>query len=281
MASPEPTTHHQRFGRAGMTRIELLVLLMCIAVLAAMLVLMRRNVDRSHFDTKDAMQVRNIHHGWLVYAREFDGLLPTPGLIDRLPFNGVDEPGRGEEDISQNTTANLFSACVMQNYFSPELCVGSTEPNPNVTVFTTYNYNLWNPLTGQYWDPAFVADLQTGSYVSFAHMPIFGTMKLKRWRDSYGGADWPILGNRGPLNGVHDPKSYTLQIHEPHDQWSGNICFADNHVEFLTGLPTAKAANGKTVSTQGLFRMDGGDDTDGTLTFTKQMKPEGPVIQHD
>ena len=230
----------------------------------------------------DATQIRVSHECWATYAKSFDGLLPSPGLVERLPIDGVRIPGRGAEDISQNTTANLFSLHSAQNYFSPDMSVGPTEPNPVVTVFDAYNYQAYSPATGKAWDPNFKADLQTGSNVSYAHMPLYGLLKDKYWRDTFSGSSAiPILGNRGPHNGVSDPKSWTLKIHEPHDQWSGNICFADGHVEFLVGLPTAKTSDGRTISTQVIFKTDRPDDPDGVLTFMKEMKPDGPVIQHD
>lgn len=185
--------------------------------------------------------------------------------------------------MTQNTTANLHSACIMQNYYTPQLCIGPTEPSPKVRVQAgdDYNYNAYKPASLSYWDPTFTADLQTGSNVSYASMPIHGNLRANHWKETLGDAGWPIVGNRGPLNGIHDPKSFTLRIHKPMDQWSGNVVFADNHVEFVTGLPTAKLGDGQTFNTQGLFRFDGEDDADGILTFVKSMSRDGPVIQHD
>lgn len=269
----------------ALTRSDVLIAVVCVLVLLLIGVIILNTAVGPrgvHGVLKDSTHIRGIHQSWLVFAREYDGELPTPSMINRLGPNGI-QTTAGKEDLSLNTTANLFSVCILHNYFTPALCIGVNEPNPKVTVCDTYNFNGYNPNAGVYWDNAFTADLQTGSNVSYAHMPIYGKLRAKHWRDSLGDQAWPILGNRGPLNGANDPKSYTFKIHQPFDQWSGNICFADNHTEFLIGLPTAKCGggNGKTISTQGLFRNDGEDDPDGLLTFTKAMTANGPVIQHD
>jgi hypothetical protein len=229
---------------------------------------------------RDSTQIRGIHQSWLIYARDFGGQMPTPSLVDRLTTRGIDRSILAPEGTSLNTTANLNSMCVMQNHYSPDLCVGPTEPSARVMVCDQYNYNCYAPANNVYWDSAFKADLRRGSHTSYAHMPLFGHLRTRQWRDSLD-ANWPIVGNRGPLDGVHDPKSYTLQIHPPNDQWAGNVCFNDNHMESLRGLSGKPVDPNIPFNTQGMFRYDGEDDADGILTFTKAMTPDGPVIQHD
>jgi hypothetical protein len=162
--------------------------------------------------------------------------MPTPGLIDRLAFNGVEEPGRGAEDESQNSSARLHSACLMQNYYSPALCVGPTEPSGRVAVKDDYNYELYNviPSVDMYWDDSFEANLASLCNTSYASMPIAGDRKKRQWKETLD-SQWPILSNRGVKDGsltdADYNKSITLQIHGGRNEWLGNICYNDNHME--------------------------------------------------
>ena len=223
-----------------------------------------------------------IHKGILVFAADNRGIYPTPGLIDRLPFNGAKVAGRGEEDVSINTTANLFSALIAQDYFKPELCIGVTEPSSHVVDCSDYNFNAYSPATGSFWDTNFKADLHNTSNVSYAHMPIWGDRKLKEWRSTAGNKT-PVLGNRGPLGGVPDPHSITNDIFPPKGKWSGNIVYADNSVQFTTDFPTIKRSEsgGYIIAPECIPASGKIPDTDAAITFTKEMTAAGPVIQHD
>ncbi len=83
---------------------------------------------------KDASQLAEIHQAMVIFANEWGGLLPRPGLINRLPVELDGQlrqiPGRGEEDISLNTTANLYSSLIAQNYFAPTLVISPVERSP-------------------------------------------------------------------------------------------------------------------------------------------------------
>ena len=50
---------------------------------------------------KDSTQIRGIHQSWLVFAREFNGILPTPGLIDRIAYIRV-----GDGAVEANVLLN-------------------------------------------------------------------------------------------------------------------------------------------------------------------------------
>jgi len=278
-------SHHNRKPAAlGVTIVEVFIIVLAILVLAlfALVLLNSRHRQRMAGAVRDAAQIRGIQQSWTIFAREFGGEMPTPSMMIRLTADGIETTQRGSEDVTLNTTANLHSVAIMQNYYTSEMCVSPTEPNPKVKALAgdDYNYNVYKPAASTYWDSTFTANLQTGSNVSYASMPIHGQLRAKHWKQT-ASATWPIIGNRGPINGVHDPNSFTLRIHPPFDQWSGNICFADSHFEFVTGLPTGTTAGGSTMNTQGLFRYDGEEDSDGILTFTKSMSRDGPVIQHD
>lgn len=273
-----------QFSRRAMSILEVVVIVACAAVL---LCLFLANLAPRHTHggrrTKDATQIRGIHQSWVVYAKDFNGIFPTPGLERRLPFNGTTMPGRGEEDRTQNTTANLYSMCIMGNYFSPEMCIGPTEPSSRVVTHEDdYNYEAYSPIHGVHWDAKFEADLHKTSNVSYAHMPLFGEMKLKHWRDTLD-ASHPIIGNRGPLGGVHDPNSITNKIHSPHSRWSGFIIPSDNSVNFTETFPTRpRAATIEyTIAPECLPNNRQPPSTDAVITFTKHMRGSIPVVQHD
>jgi prepilin-type N-terminal cleavage/methylation domain-containing protein len=249
--------------KRGFTLIELLVVMAIIALLIGLLLPALAKARATAKLTKDQTQVRGIHQSWLVFAREFEGLFPTPGLIDRLPFNGVEEPGRGPEDEKQNDTARTHSACIMNNYYTPQLCVGTTEASARVVIMETYNYELYNaiPTVDVYWDDNFDAKLSTLSNVSYASMPIAGERKKRQWKETLDSA-WPILSNRGVKEGsLQDQdynKSITLEIHGSSKTWEGNVCYNDNHCEVSkTFKPEGVSyVNGGVVNADNIFKND-------------------------
>jgi hypothetical protein len=270
---------HQR----GAARLEAIVILACFGVFFAIgsLVLGQTEnpKDQSSFKAhaktqKDASQLRGIHQSWLVFSREFNGTFPTPGLIDRLPFNGVETPGRGDEDKTANTTANLFSVCVMYNYFTPEFIISPIERNPKMKIAADYNYEVYDPVNDRYWDAKFKADLATGSHVSYAHMPIYGQWQLKQWRDTANDS-WPILGNRGPKDGAADPSSYTCG---PHGNWAGNMVFNGGNNRFFFLEPAVPTQDG---AIDNFFATPDVNSGDAFITFTGEIKDDGPVFQFD
>mgnify|MGYP003580247460 CR=1 FL=1 len=218
------------------TLIELLVVMAIIALLIGLLLPALAKARAQAKNLKDSSQIRGVHQSWITFSREFNGVFPTPGLINRLAVGGIEQPGAGKEQQTFNHTGNVHSACIMQNYYTPGLCVGTTEPSGKVFVKDNYNWELYDAINDVYWDSAFKADLSTESNVSYSSMPIAGERKIKQWRDSMD-ANWAIVGNRGVQNGQLTANLYndsvTLLIHGGKKEWDGNICFNDNHVTYL------------------------------------------------
>jgi len=259
--------------RNGLARADVLAVCSCAAIAAVIGSVAFAQAERAqptqHVKSiRDATHINQLHKAMIIYANENKGILPMPGAIDRKPDKELGEvPGKGEIDWDANTTANLFSLLIAQNYFTPELPISPVERNPKVTLDQDYDYGAYNPVQDSYWDAKFTADLKTGSNVSYAHQPIVKDTVAKVWSNSML-PDLAQIGNRGPRDGALDPGSITC---DPHGNWAGNIVFGDNHTEFLHA--TARQGDN-------LFKADE-REIDSLLAFTKLMKDGKPELQFD
>ena len=183
-------------------------------------------------------------------------------------------------DAGDDTTANLFSAMVAQLSISPSQLISGNEMSPYVKLDEDYDYVAFSPVDDTYWDPNFVADLTWESNTSFAHPPLYGN-RLRRYWHTGVDSRTPLLGNRGPKDGVPNPDSWT---YNRDGRWAGHLVFGDGHVEFIHSFTInsifLRGPDGNRPDN--LFRMDqGGDGSDVVLSFTKQMTGDGPVLQYD
>ena len=234
-------TQINKAGKRGFTLIELLVVMGIIALLLAILLPALGRARATAKQVKDSTQIQQVHKGFLTLATsgasDTRGLFPTPGLVDRLPVGGQNIPGKGAEDVTMNTHANLYSHCIMQGAFDTNVLVCPAEVSTNVQTLANYNFDAYNVASAvdQYWDPNFRTDLTQISNTSYGTLHLAGARRAKEWRDTYN-SRFVVLGNRGVQNGDFTPNIYnsskTLQIHGGAKQWFGNLCFNDNHVTY-------------------------------------------------
>lgn len=216
---------------------------------------------------KDTMQLTGIYQGLFLYANSTGGQYPTPSIISG-------------QDHSVDTTANLYSAMIAARLVQPEMLVSPNDYSGWVEVDEDYDYNAYDPTTGVFWDPDFMADLEDISNVSYAHLPLHGARFEDNWNEGAMPV-FPIVGTRGPKDGVPDPSSLT---YGRDGTWAGHIVLGDGSIEFITSFTPVSLTveiDGEAVPDNIYDMQDGPAGADAILSFTQAMTAEGPVLQFD
>jgi len=263
-------------GRAGFSMVGMLITMVCIVVLfSLMMTSLNKAVTGEHSQHagtvdsfKDETYLYGLFQSMAVHAADNKEVYLVPSDLS------------GSKDISQNTTANLFSAMVMQNYTPTNQLISGNEYSGYVEEKTDYNPSLYNPTNRVFWDPSFQADLLRLSNVSFAHMPLYGDRFTKQWRATMD-SGIPLLGNRGPKDGVENPQSMSCG---KNGVWGGHVAFGDGHIVFTKSFtPTGVVFEIKGQRyPDNIFKMeDGPSGGDAMLGFTKSMSKKGPELQND
>lgn len=217
---------------------------------------------------EDKINLSQLCQTFLFAAQENNGSLLVPSDF------------QGGRDPTVNTTANIYSAFIMQNRIPPTMLISANEQSPLIWPDDDYDYTKYNAAAGQFWDPGFSADLSYDSNVSFAHMPLFGK-RSDAWRKPSFDTRTPLFGNRGPKDGIDDPNSYT---YGKDGTWAGHIVFGDGHVEFTTTFtpPNVTISRGHEQYADNIFAFDEGEmGGDAILTFTKMIDRRSIEVQHD
>ncbi len=234
-----------RESRCGFTRIDLLVTTVVVILVTVITGCGLATARANARQVKDATQINQTHKGWLIMSTDYDGIFPTPGWVNRCG----NTPGKGDEDRSVNSHANLFAATISAEYATPQILVSPSEASANVAIASTYDLEAYSPPLDKFWDTnnfsRFKADLQQTCNTSYGTCLLFGDRKKNEWRRSLN-RNFAVLGNRGVENSSYDEEMYlgskTLKIHGGRKEWVGNICYNDNHVELTrTFLPTTLA----------------------------------------
>ena len=110
--------------KRGFTIIELLVVVAIIVVLVAFLIPALGNAFGTAKSTKDKTQAKGIHSSMLLDSTSNYGQLPRPSVY-AAGHTGV---VHGTSD----TTANLMSMMIAQNFFTTDLVISPVESNANV-----------------------------------------------------------------------------------------------------------------------------------------------------
>lgn len=240
----------------GFTLVELLVVIAIIALLIGLLLPALAKARAAANTTRDAAQMSQIHTSFVTYANSDGGRFPRPGRINRddtsvSPGGGGGHiPGVGPEQKNLNTTANLYSAMIAQEYFNPGIVVGTTEVREIVGPKDDYDYTQYDPGNETYWDNSFQANILFSDedtngiacHTSYAHLALVGDRMHEKWRDISSSVD-PVLSTRGTEDGQFNGDDYrlspTLLLHGPDKEWHGNVVFNDNSTQTInTYYPT-------------------------------------------
>jgi prepilin-type processing-associated H-X9-DG protein len=260
----------------GFSLIGLLVTMTCILILAVMLMSSLNKAVTGEGNTRantvrsfeDKLYLTALFQSMTAHASDHEGRFVTPSEVGRDLDHRVD------------TTASMYSAMLMEHYTVPKQLISANENSPHVWVDDDYDWYVYSPRNGVYWDPDFAADLHDLSNVSFAHMPLHGERYDRYWRSTFT-ANVPLIGTRGPRSGQPDVSSYT---YGQDGAWAGHVMFADGHVEFIETFSPQNVffeENGERFR-DNIFSMEQGPGGgDAILSFTEEMTEEGPVLQWD
>lgn len=255
----------------GFGKIELIVGIAClIIVLVVAITVLRASQPGSVWPESDVTKMRGIHQAMLVFAGEFEGQLPTPSVA---AAEGIHTP-----DPTHDTTANMYSFMVIQNYVAPDVLVSDRDPNEHVRVYEPTD--VWEGFEPSVpWANNFQADLDRISHVSYAHMLMFGERFDRYWRETTAD-DIPVIGNRGPAEGARDRFSLTT---DANGRWTGYVIAGDHSSQLQTSMTPSWLTFGEAPpQPDNLFAIDDGlHGRDVVLTFTKSNSPGGTELQHD
>jgi type II secretory pathway pseudopilin PulG len=216
-----------------------------------------QSTQGSVWGMQDQIQLQLLGKALTIDAMTNSNQFLTPSVLSR------------SNDVYDNTSANFWSAMLVQNLAKPEQLVS---PNDNGWVEpATVDYRERN------WDLNFSTDLTSTFNVSYAHMPVWGQRLDRRWKPQ--GGKFPILGNRGPKDGIEGTTSITL---DADGIWRGWVLFADGSISWTEGTSiTSKWRRHDGVIQDTIFLDEADSADDAILGFTLEMDDYGPTYVWD
>lgn len=233
-----------RARRRGITRIEIIALLVVLAVVAAIVIPALDRARRNEADLLRTGAVREQMRAFLAWAEVNNGQFPLPSALDLTDATVAAKGG------AKNTSANIVSILIWCNLTTPERQVDKHESG-NIEVDEDYQHT--NPRNAvrsgeALWDPAFSADF-TGAVpgnLSWAHR-VPTPWSSPRWGNSLRAAA-PVVSSRGArMSGVGgtpseprpiwaDPASRHLIKSGGRLGWEGPVGYGDGHVTYETSV---------------------------------------------
>ncbi len=176
----------------------------------------------------------------------------------------------GTNDVYDNTSANFWSAMLVQNLAKAEQLISPSDRGWVEKANVDYQSSDW--------DPNFSANLNETANVSYAHMPLWGERLKRRWNVQSG--RFPILGNRGPVDGDENANSATV---DDDGVWRGWVLHSDNSIKWVEGTSlVSKWRRRDGVSDDNIFLIESEDSADDAiLGFTLEMDDYGPTLVWD
>jgi type II secretory pathway pseudopilin PulG len=250
----------------GFSLLGILISLACVVVLMSIYMTSvdkavtggkGNSVQESVWGMQDQIHLHLIGQGLTIHAMTNADNFLTPSTLSK------------SDDVTKNTSANFWSALLSQNIVGAKQLVSPTdrgwvEEAPYSTSRGHFN-------------PNFSVDLNETSNVSYAHMPLYGERLKKRWNPRSG--NFPIIGNRGPQDGVENSTSFTL---DDDGIWRGWILNADSSTDWVEGTSKKpKWRRGDDASIDNIFLLEGDSKDDAILGLTLEMYDDGPVLVWD
>ncbi|MBC8310517.1 MAG: type II secretion system protein [Phycisphaerales bacterium] len=249
----------------GFSLIGILISIACVVVLMSIyMTSVSKSVtggkgtssNTSAWGMMDQIQLQTIGRALLMDAIT-SGQYLTPSEVSR------------SGDVYENTSANFWSAMLLQNMINPDQLVSQTDRSWVEVAQPDYR--------ARHFDPNFSADLSTTFNVSFAHMPLWGDRLTKRWNSKSG--KFPLLGNRGPQDGAEGTTSITL---DDDGVWRGWVYCSDGSIDWVEGTSVAsKWRRNDGVRTDIIFQDEADSEDDAILGYTIEMDDYGPTFIWD
>lgn len=226
-----------KYQHHGLSIIEIIILLLILLLLLGLFLPALSRARQAARTTMCMAQLKQLQMGLIVWAQQENNEYPNPLEYSRTTADKCQQKG--------NSTANVYSLMIWNNFYSPELTVCPSEKSEFVQVYADYDYGIMgdNGINKKdKWDWDFSCDItgksrsaRTGKYysnVSYANLALIGKRVENEWRVS-GNTQFVVFGDRGPTDGKHDSKSITYLNHGTSKLWKGSLAFNDGHIELF------------------------------------------------